>query len=1359
MRPSECPAWIDTLLEAFEVTDKTQLALGEGWMSYLLIRDGLPKLPIILIMHGPKNVSEIVSTTSGYASAVILYAERRQLLLRTPDRERSVTIDNDTDVEVVAEIIKKSGIAKADGEIRFGVATRYIIDTVPSATTDFINHGIFSTHYLKARLLDDARRDRDVDKLAETLNQLVAHSATGIDLVGALGWNVDKKDILRKKNVTVIFSRQTNFDTSTDGWKRPTVVAVSELKSNEWVVLTNGTTWRLYAGKALSPSSNWFEVTLDTKAPRRATYVAAIFGTGAYEGDDPPIDLFFRQGKTFAAELEKDLAKKVLQPRGIFLDLVQGWLGHSSDQKYTSDQLAAAKNAATKIMYRVWFVLYAESMDLLPREDDRYKKISLTDMRTRLSSLERNDSGTECWDDLVRLFGIIRDGSPEHGVPQYNGGLFGFDAQVDQATIDNQFIVPALRGLFERDGDAIDYGTLGVRHLGNIYEALLESRVLQASKQMILVEKSGKTVEIDAPIKTSETYNKNDLYLMQKGGIASRKSGGVYYTPEEIVNFLVRRGLEPIFEGRESRLTTAIKKWQSKKSDSDKKECTDLLLDIRVLDPAMGSGHFLVEAMNQITVWITSMLERYPDHPLLEDLEQDRKAVVRSQHRRGISVDIGKLTLDTLLKRRVMKRCIFGVDIKPMAVELAKLSLWLDSFAIGMPLTFLDHHLRPGDSTIGLFLDDIPHREDVPLDDFLPGAAANHHMLGVSNASDTTVDEVHKSEEAYAKCRDETDAVRRILDAMTAFQMNRDIIPAVGTKKRKVGHNNNAGLFHKFASPTRDEAHNLKNARLNVKKYGHEYSFFHWDSEMIDAFADARRGFDLIVGNPPWEKIKPSDDEFFEQYDPTFRSLPTAPHKKKRREEILTNKTIMLDYKKYHQKIKERAAFYKTYKMQGRGDTDLWMLMLERTTLLLTRGGIISMVIPAQILSNNGATDMRRYVLDRDIRQIYVFENKQKIFPIHRQFRFALLTLRDSHGSDSFDTAFYVRNTLSLTGRDKSEQKKFTHSSKKLIRLVSPSDFLVPEVRYSLLQLLAKLHGPRLLRGDMGGGWSLKRTSGLNMGTDADLFRKDRHGWPLLMGRNIHQYSHAFDMPDYAVEPASGLERLGQKGVYMDSCKKYHDEYMLLFRNTAAPTNVRSIIASIVPPHTFHADSINSFVVYRSHDKVATGREYHEKIAYLAGIMNSLTFDFIARSKLQLNVKTIIDSMPLPPISGRDFQISKLATALTVDATTIKRRSKTSSPFDPFASSLKTDVRCLTPAEKIDITAQLDAMVAHAYGLTGREYKTILNTFDFTDNYSIRGDGDLNWTDYNVLRRFYGDVRQSALEFYDKITTGAVCDE
>ena len=1296
-----------------------------------------PPVPVVLAASGPRGIADIKNVITA-DSCVVLLAARNTLFLRALGKSLSVQLDGEGEHERVCRILESCDISgKA---MRYLKGMRCAIRAIPVSSAHFDNRGIFSNHYLKNRLWDDLRRDigPEVEAIAAVLKRPIE------EMLVALGWDMDggkrTGQTYRFKGASVVVApKGRDLSVRTRDDVAPSYTAVAELKHSTWVILTNGREWRLYTSRVSASTTNYLGIDTGGGDVEPLRYLAALFGAATHEGSTDgmsQIDEFFDQAKQKARYLEDDLRSKVLGADGLFLDIVKGVLDHDMKRSFRPADLAAAKETALAVMYRVWFVLYAESRNLLPVRDPKYSPISIRSMHAELDGYEGDPDGYGCWNALLDLFARIRDGSPDHNLPQYDGDLFRARPAVDSIKVRNRFIASAMRLLLETDGQAVDYGDLGVRHLGSIYESLLDFEVRQANRDIMLVEDGKGVREVASKAESTYSHKKNDLYLASGAGIVSRKSTASFYTPDEIVSFLVRRGLDPLLVERRKRVNADVRRYKKYPSEQNRLACMDRMLDLQVLDPAMGSGHFLVEALNQITLWATDVLNSHPDHPLVAEIDRDRKTVVRAQAKKGVTIDENLLTADVLLKRRIMKRCIFGVDLNSLAVELARLSLWLDSFAIGVPLTYLNHHIRHGDSTIGGWLADIRGPRERSMDEWLSDPTDHGTALDrVSHSPDITVEQALASRRGHEEYERHIAAHRVALDVLAASQMDPSVIPP--KTKRKDEYIRRLSKAHAVGNT--DLA-----ARGRVDALAEKYSFFHWELEMMDAFTDRRRGFDLVVGNPPWEKPKPSKNEFFTPYDPKFRSLKTDTEKNNRAKEILENSDIAKLYSDYLRSFKERGTFYQTFKLQGSGDRDMWQLVLERMLSLVTQGGLISVVLPSQILGNIGSTSIRRRLFDMDIHQAYVFTNKTKIFPIGRMCRFILLTVQNQKVDfDEFVAAFCLQKLSSLVDNN-TEQEKFTMCSKRQILKTSPGDLVIPEVPKETATLLEKLSKFNTLGGNSDTEWNVSLSSGFHTTKDANLFRADRKGWPVLRGKNMHQFNPRFSTPAFVTIPSDGLHTLEKKKVYVGHCRDFHNSYMIVFRNIARSHDLRTVIASIIPPHRFHANSLYSIILTKN-GRATFDDIHNQKIAYICGILNSMTFDFIARSKIQINLAPIIKSLTAPPPSQFDNDIAVAAAILTCDS------GGAEGEFTAFAKSLDIAPSPLSPTQRIDTTARLDALVAHAYGLSRKEYKMILDSFKFDEDPSLLETETADWSDGEVLRRFYGEVRKAAMSHFEAI--------
>ena len=1305
---------------------KQEMPLHKEWDCFSLNHQNPSgDIPIIFVESGPKNLREVKKQVKNFKTCIIFLKEKNILFFKTSKESHAVTLENDSEYRRVTNLVKSTDMENAEDKFDLDFAIRTLIDKISNATGDFVNKGLFSTHYLRNRIFTDTRQNVN-EKLDDTKEKM----GDTKNLLDVLGWDSNPTGSYYNGTVSITTTDQDNLSIRKNETEvAPSYVAVATLRKSQWAILTNGKKWRLYSAKISASSTNYFEISLDPKQDSITKYLIILFGAASFEKIDKKrdVDSFFEEGKNYAKKIEENLSKKIMSPGGLFLDIVKGVLEHDMEKTFTGEELESAKQTSLKIMYRIWFLAYAESRNLLPLRDAKYKPISLQSIRSHLDSFEKNtDDG--CWKDLLALFSGIRNGSKEHNLPQYNGGLFKKDPSVDGISIGNKFIVNALYGLLESDGEAIDYADFSVRHLGNIFETLMEFSPHQTEKDIMLLEDTKGVREIKTQKDATYSYKKNDLYLASKGGIASRKTSASFYTPDEIVKFLVNQGLNPIFDEREKLITEDVKRYKKSKNEKNLQTCMDRILDIQVLDPSMGSGHFLVEVLNKITLWATDILKQHKEHPLISEIEADRKIIIAEQKMNGITIDENLLTHDVLLKRKIMKRCIFGVDLNPMAVDLAKLSLWLDSFAIGVPLTYMDHHLKNGDSTIGSFLDELKDKKNATLDDWSPTAESNQMIHDVISSSDVTIKQAHASEDRYIEHKKSLEPLRRILDALTASKIDPKILP----KKGKIE------FIHKFGHYSKTEDKEFVNARSKINDLAERHHFFHWEIEMMDAFTDSRRGFDLIVGNPPWDKVTSDDDEFFTPYNIGFRAIPTKTIKNKEMKKILKKYKIENKYETYKNQSNQKNMFYKTYELQSTGIKDLWKLILELAIKITSKNGRISIIIPSQLVSSMGTTDLRKKILEKNIISFYVFDNKRKIFPIHRSYRFVLLTIQNRLGSDEFDAGFYLHYLESLIDQTK-ETEKFTRVSKKKIKKASPDGYEIPEIVGENLKIFEKISENNSLESGIGKNWDMKLSIGFNKTSNTDIILQGGNGWSTIEGKSIHQYNHKWDTPEFTIDKKKGLEKESKTRALEKKHVEFYNSYHLVFRDIARSTDMRTVISTIIPPHTFYLYSLRSFVL--TYDgKISTDVQYTKKISYLCGVLNSLVFDFVSRAKVQTHLSTIIKSLPFPkPI--HESRIMELASKMVVGTP----------EFEGFAESLRTQNVPLTPAQRIETAAEIDALVAHQYSLTKEEYKTVIESFSaFKKNPTLYELEDITW-DNEHLKEFYGEMADLAMEYFEVI--------
>ena len=641
----------------------------------------------------------------------------------------------------------------------------------------------------------------------------------------------------------------------------------------DWGILTNGREWRLYYRLASSTATEFYQVDLvellESGDLEQFKYFWLFFCGDSFVKDPQGRNFLerVREGSTtYATQVGKELKALVFEQ--VFPSVAGGFGANAFrlQHQVTSEEIY---EATLSFLYKLLFLLYAEARNLLPISNRDYREISIIQIVQEIAiriDQQRSfgQTSTIIYEHLLNLFKIVDLGEPSLEVPRYNGGLFHFDFNQSDDQVDypaNHFLfrfklsdailAPALDKLARFEGLPIDYSFLGVRQLGSIYEGLLEYRVVIDNAER------------------GEVHLEND-----KG---DRKSTGSYYTPDYIVKYIVSHTLKPILERRSQRFSELMaeisqlhQQLQDKRLGVQSRngiqkdlkrlgrEAQTTLLDIKVCDPSMGSGHFLVEAVDYLTDELILILNQYSEHnPILEMLNQTRQSILDNLEKQGIRISSDRLEPTQLLQRVVMKRCIYGVDLNSMAVELAKVSLWLHSFTVGAPLSFLDHHLRCGNSLIGTTVKEAEAsmlKESTGQFNLLAGPfvgllRAAEIMRGVSILSDATFAELEQSEKLFRQFDQAAKPYKRLLDIYVAkfFGLKRadHFLRVFGTN----------AIAADTTKMNKADAAVYKNAQ----KLSDEKHFFHWDLEFPEVFIDLENacwlenaGFDAVVGNPPW---------------------------------------------------------------------------------------------------------------------------------------------------------------------------------------------------------------------------------------------------------------------------------------------------------------------------------------------------------------------------------------------------------------------------------------------------------------------------------------------------------------------------
>lgn len=1036
---------------------------------------------------GKSNVDHLLILTSDFATLEFVLLDKRRREHRGPGGMQRIQV-----VPLTVAVSRKAPGTKElrtlrrltwttrDGLEQFD-KLRSVFEAAAFAEDYFSNRALFADHYLLTRLREDAawkdnptQAFQEVKKLLDDARrrwlgkgEQVLRQELFEPIFGLLGFNAKSNKtagdsqttpdyLLRdghSKTVTAAFvyawdrwldGPDFNNDTQTPE-ENPGASVVTALNEGvaDWIIVTNGRQWRLYSRHAHSRATNFYEVDLpealiasgDTDPNEAFRYWWLFFRAVAFQ---PPkgetttwLDAVAAGSRDYARELGERLKGRVFVT--IFPHLAQGFLEDrrtrlSIKGKPSEEELRDAFEATLTLLYRLLFLLYAESRDLLPIREAPYREASLKKIKDEIaeaggsaeSEVEArlrkaySPSETKLYDRLQRLFAAMDRGDPTLNVPTYNGGLFltkpieraaannGVDREqriarfLIEHKVPDQYLALAIDRL-ARDPDdktfalvPIDYKSLEVRHLGSIYEGLLEFKLKlaaedlttqtdkKAEKYISLTEakpKRGRTVEV--VVRKGAVYLSNDK--------AERKASGSYYTPDPIVEYIVAQTVGPVLDEKLEALRGEFRKvrktfdnevqkataypvkkpsgetWDAREFAAEKtytthKELVERLFEFRVLDPAMGSGHFLVEAVDFITDRLLTFLNQFPVNPVTFMLDRTRKNILAALGEQGVTVDPDKLTDVNLLKRHVLKRCIYGVDLNPMAVELAKVSLWLDAFTLGAPLSFLDHHLRCGNSLIGATFEDLEEATQGQLFgiDYEPLLRAIRHVLFVNKMADATADEARQSASEYGQAREDLSGYQIVLDLLVAKHF---AFPNAPKLLSHYGKQLDLSSRRRFLQSLEDLQELSVVEKVTQLAQQPDRRFFHWEIEFPEVFfgfADAEQrhlkhkneviagsaGFDSVVGNPPYDEL--------------------SEHAAGR-------------------KLPEKEYFKQTplYKDALGGRLNIFRPFILRSLSVLREGGHHSFIVPMSLLADQFTASLRRRLLvDGYLRSIDAFPQK-----------------------------------------------------------------------------------------------------------------------------------------------------------------------------------------------------------------------------------------------------------------------------------------------------------------------------------------------------------------------------------------------
>ena len=845
------------------------------------------------------------------------------------------------------------------------------------------------------------------------------------------------------------------------------------------------------------------------------------------------------------------------------------------------------------VIYRILFLLFAEARGLVPSWHPVFAaSYTIESLRRPVELLPRPPGLWETLQSIARLahkgcaIGSLR-------VTAFNGRLFSprESPLADASALDDSDVRRAVLALTTRQNggvrERIAYGDLGVEQLGGVYERLLDYEA---------------PADGTAPPARAPALERADR----------RKSTGSFYTPRSLTEYLVRRTLAPLVRHASS----------------------ERILELRVLDPAMGSGAFLVAAC------------RFLAHAYEAALCRER----------GLDRDDFDAHDRAGFRRAIAQRCLYGVDINPMAVQLGRLSLWLATLASDRPLTFLDHRLRAGNSLVGAAPPDLlrsrtaaaarrstasplPLFTDDPTGGELEEAIGTREAIAAEPGD--TLEQVRAKEAALARlagARGQLAQWTRACDLWCA----RFFDDARAARTQPPFGPLADAIFERPTLPP----HVVDPILERADRIAREERFFHWTLEFPEVFhaRDRERtpGFDAVIGNPPWEMLRG---------DRGGREVRAAA------KAAAASLTL----------FGRRSG---VYAWQGAGHANLYQLFVERMMSLVRTGGRIGAIVPWGFATDHGASVLRRRMLDHmTVDALVSFENRERVFPIHRSVRFLLLCATRSGQTTALPCRFGIVRPEELDRRpDTGPAGDELQLPVALLERVSGPSLAIPDARSAIdVELLSHCSTTYAPLGDRD-GWHVRFGRELNATDDKAHFRSRRAaGLPIVEGKHLSPFFVDIATAAQSIAATDAARLLGARGV--------HTRARLAYRDVAAATNRLTLIAAIVPANVVTTHTL--FCLKEAMDD--------DGMLFLCGMFNSFVANYLVRMRVTTHVSTgVIERLPMP-VPARD---SALFAAVTAAAR-----------------------RLCAHADDRAAAIELQALAAHAYALDRRQFRHVLDTF------------------------------------------------
>lgn len=1199
-------------------------------------------------------------------------------------------------------------------------------------TTDmvgFTNNGLFASHYIRTSASSHPKwqeaqersaslqnlRDRE---LITSLGFEVTASPSNTLLLSAQGQD--------KRVVAILLGQSEHFDSNSPRFQGSPVewgLDIAQQQGAPWVIAVRDSQIRLYPAKdgvgigQKSQVETYFEIDLLTIDEDKIGLINLVFSAEALS-DGGTADELLSNSQKFASELGVRLRERVYE------SIVPALATEIANQLRTkgfeldAKGLQRAYELTLRVLFRLLFQAYAEDRGLLPSgRNEIFDSNSMKHWADHL--LKRDDAlafgdSSSIWFDMMQVWDAIDQGNPDMQIPAYNGGLFGTDQElhpdghlIRSLSIPDRVMGPALRALVIDDNTedgvagAVDFRSLSVREFGTIYEGLLESS-LSVADQDLTVDKKGAWV----PAKGGDHViaKANEVYFHSASG--ERKATGSYYTPSFIVDHLIERSVEPA-------LNDHLAKVKLKLEADDQAGAYADFFDFRVADLAMGSAHFLVAAIDKIETVMRSFLIQEGNQIDGVNLELGR---LRRAAEEALGTDeaaYAEIERSSLLRRQIARRCIYGLDINPLAVELSRLAIWIHTFVPGLPMSSLEHNLVCANSLTGIGSVEEGLNALVPERSKLNATTLFDDIVesSLSEAKSLLEDVANADEASKAEAKQAAQGARLARQAAAKSKLIFDV--AVG--------NRNGVVSSGAALDQADLAELASNEKLI--EFLDQLTPAHMPYLFPEVFLRPNPGFNALIGNPPWEELVIDKTRFWASKVPGLLALPVQERDLQIKALEMSRPDGFREYTSRLRSLESARSVLQSKFPLGVGDADLYKAFCWGALQLLTSdGGRLALALPKTAFSAAGMEHWRRALQDQGSLSTltYLVNSGQWVFNIHPQYSVALMTYVKG-GSSDLKVAGPVHSRADF---DKLEQLPSVVIDRSVLLSFTESASIPSVVDQLTADILTKMRQTPSLADYSGGKFRAVREFDATI--DRRLFDHNESGvgLPVLSGKSFNIWNsetgEVFAWADPEIVLAE-LERKMERQLRIRSSAFYGLSFekdfggqhpisrpRIAFRGVTRPTDSRTFIPALLAPNQV----LTNIAPYLLSPVGSAKQE-----AYLLGVMSSLPFDWYARKFIETAVNFhLLNAFPIPSgvPAGLEARIVEVSGILA----SVDHR------FEAWAKEVGVDVASVTSTlQKSELIGELDGLVAAAYGLSMSDLEHIFTTFH-------RG-----WSDQTRLRQ------------------------